>query len=49
MMGVEECIDNDNVGKADCSDEEEGNDDDFMVFCQERKQAISRRLNWKAI
>ena len=32
MMGVEECIDNNNVGKADCSDEERGNDDDCMVF-----------------
>jgi len=32
MMGVEECIDNNNVGKADCSDEERGNDDDCMFF-----------------
>jgi hypothetical protein len=32
MMGVEECIDNNNLGKADCSDEEEGNDDDCMVL-----------------
>ena len=32
MMGVEECIDNNNVGIADCSDEEEVNDDDCMVL-----------------
>ncbi len=32
MMGVEECIDNNNFGKADCSNEEEGNDDDCMVL-----------------
>ncbi len=32
MMGVDECIDNNNFGKADCSDEEEGNDDDCMVL-----------------
>ena len=31
-MGVEECIDNNNFGKADCSDDEEGNDDDCMVL-----------------
>ncbi len=31
-MGVEECIDNNNVGKADCSNEERGNDDDCMFF-----------------
>ena len=32
MVGVEECIDNNNFGKADCSDEEEGNDDDCMFL-----------------
>jgi hypothetical protein len=32
MMGVEECIDNNNFGKADCSNEEEGNDDDCVVL-----------------
>ena len=32
MMGVEECIDNNNFRKTDCSNEEEGNDDDCMVL-----------------
>ena len=31
MVGVEECIDNNNFGKVDCGDEEEGNDDDCVV------------------
>ena len=30
-MGVEECIDNNNFGKGDCGDEEDGNDDDCIV------------------
>ena len=30
-MGVEECIDNNNFGKEDFGDEEDGNDDDCMV------------------
>ena len=34
MVGVEECIDNNNIGKDDCGDEEEGNDDDCMVLLQ---------------
>ena len=32
MVGVEECIDNNNYGKEDCGDEEDGNDDDCMVL-----------------
>ena len=32
MVGVEECIDNNNFRKADCGNEEEGNDDDCMVL-----------------
>ncbi len=44
MVGVQECIDNNNFGKVDCGNEEEGNDDDCMFFCQERKTAISRKL-----
>ena len=31
MVGVEECIENNKFGKVDCSDKEEGNDDDCMV------------------
>ena len=31
MVGVEECIDNNNFGKVDCGHEEEGNADDCMV------------------
>ncbi len=29
---MEEFIDNNNFGKVDCGDEEEGNDDDCMVL-----------------
>ncbi len=32
VMGVEEFIDNNNFGKVDCGNEEEGNDDDCMVL-----------------
>ena len=32
MVGVEECIDNNNFGKEDCGDEKDGNDDDCMVL-----------------
>ncbi len=32
MVGVEECIDNNNFRKDDCGNEEEGNDDDCMVL-----------------
>ena len=32
MVGVEEFIDNNNFGKVDCGNEEEGNDDDCMVL-----------------
>ena len=32
MVGVEECIDNNNFGKVDCGNEEEGNVDDCMVL-----------------
>ena len=37
LVGMEECTDNNNYGKEDCGDEEDGNDDDCMVCCQERK------------
>ena len=32
MAGVEEFIDKNNFGKADCGNEEEGNDDDCIVL-----------------
>jgi hypothetical protein len=32
MMGVEESIHNNGLGKVDCGDEEESNDDDCMVL-----------------
>ncbi len=32
MVEVEEFIDNNNFGKEDCGNEEEGNDDDCMVL-----------------
>ena len=31
MVEVEECIANNNYGKEDCGDKEDGNDDDCMV------------------
>ena len=31
MVGVEECIGNNNFGKEDCGDDKDGNDDDCMV------------------
>ena len=37
MVGVEECIDNNNFGEVDCGDEEEGNDDDCMVLLAEEE------------
>ncbi len=52
MMGVEECIDNNNFGKADCGDEEEGNDDDCMVLLpgeetSNLKEAVELKSNFK--
>ena len=44
MVGVEEVIDNNNFGKVDCDDEEEGNDDDCMVSLPGEETAIARKL-----
>ena len=32
MVGSEECIDNNNSGKEDCGDDEDGNDGDCIVL-----------------
>ena len=44
MVGVKECIGNNNFGKVDFGDKEEGNDDDCMVLLPGEETAIARKL-----